>query len=174
MTRRWRRASVLAVAGAAATPLFGCLEDAPEYPERGQIPPFVLTAQVTPPVSEIYESGTPLNINVPFRSEDVNEELIPRFYVDFVPGDVAPQFEGSVQPIPPSTFDDDTRSVTWQWNNERDYRGCHSLTLILTYASNLGPRDLPIDESRTARVVWWLNLEDPQGTVLMRSCPRSN
>jgi hypothetical protein len=177
---RWERgarcgSSLIAVALLTLIGTPGCLDDAPEYPPRSQVPPFIVSAQVTPPLSEVYEAGVPMRINVPFRSEDVNEDLNARFYADLLRGDTDFLFEGDVNPIEPSTYDDTGRSVSWEWRNERPLRpGCHSLTLVLTYENNLDNRQLPLDESRTARVVWWMNLNDPQGTTLIRSCPHSN
>jgi hypothetical protein len=158
----------------SALTALGCLDDAPEYPPREQIPPLIAFAQVTPPVSEVYEDDLPMQIRVPFRSEDVNEDLVARFYADLTPGDMAFPSEGGTN-VPASTFDDTGRSVSFQWDNQAGLRpGCHSLTLVLTYANNIDDRGLPIDESRTARLVWWVDLDDPQGTVLIRSCPRAN
>jgi hypothetical protein len=161
----------MSVACAAALFAVGCLDDAPEYPPRTQIPPFIIDAQVTPTLAEVYEDGIPMNINVPFRSEDENENLTALFFVDLLPGDGDFLFEQQI-PIEASTYDDISRSVSYEWRNERDLRGCHSLTLVLTYDGNISG-NLPSDETRTARRVWWLALED-EGTVLLRTCPRSN
>lgn len=169
----WRlpRASMSVVCSGALF-AFGCLDDAPEYPPRTQIPPFVLTAQITPPLAEVYEDGIPMRINVPFRSEDENENLTALFFADLRTGDVGGLFERELT-IEASTYDDVSRAVAFEWGNERALRGCHSLTLVLTYENNLAGTQ-PLDESRTARVVWWVILDDPQGTVLVRSCPRAD
>jgi hypothetical protein len=152
----------------------GCLDEAPEYPPRAQIPPFIISAQVTPALSEVYEDGLPMRINVPFRSEDVNEDVSWRFYSDLVPGATSFIFENG-DTIVASTYDDTGRSVSYDWRNQNGrLPGCHSLTLVLTYENNLDARGLPIDESRANRVVWWIDLDDPQGTTLIRSCPRAN
>jgi hypothetical protein len=162
------------VALASALATAGCLDDAPDYPPPTQIPPFILSAQVTPPLSEVYVDGIPMRITVPFRSEDVNEDLTAQFFSDLLPGDTEGTFEDSVDVIEASTYDDTGRSVSFSWNNRRELRGCHSLTMVLTYLSNLD-RNLPRDESRTARLVWWMDLNDPApGTVLVRTCPSAN
>ena len=74
--RRRRSARALAVpfwvACAGAT---GCLADPPTFAPRGQLPPFIIAGQVEPPLSSIYEGPRNIEINVPFRSEDVNDDL---------------------------------------------------------------------------------------------------
>jgi hypothetical protein len=60
--------------------------------------------------------------------------------------------------------------VLMEWTEELD--GCHSLTLILTYAENFdNVSGLPRDDSRAARVVWWVNGNDVAGTATLSSCP---
>lgn len=165
-----RRAS-MSVACAAALFTCGCLDDAPEYPPRTQIPPFIVGARISPSPSEVYEDGVPMSVDVPFRSEDENEDLTALFFVDLLPGPVGIP-EGQV-PVAAATYDDTTRVVSYTWENQRGLRGCHSLTMLLTYDNNLAGTQ-PIDETRVASVVWWVVLDDPQGTVLVRSCPHAD
>lgn len=162
----------MSVACASALFTIGCLDEAPEYPPRTQIPPFIIDAQVTPTLSEVYQDGTPMSINVPFRSEDENENLTALFFIDLVPGASDGLFEAE-RAIEASTYDDTSRSVSYEWGNENErvLRGCHSLTMVLTYDGNIAGNQ-PIEESRTARRVWWLALED-EGTALLRTCPRA-
>lgn len=153
------------VAGAA---LSGCFSEAPTFAPRGQIPPFVIIAQTDPPVGAVYEGPIPFAINVPFRSEDVNVPLVARLYQDLVPGaDQAPQ--AVERSIPAGIYEDTSRSVSMDWGTP--LTDCHSLTLILTYYDNFDPSGFPLDEARAARVVWWLNVDDVDGTVTMASCP---
>ncbi|MET0410592.1 MAG: hypothetical protein ABW217_04825 [Polyangiaceae bacterium] len=166
-----RRVS-MSVACASALFAFGCLDDAPEYPLRTQIPPFIVSSRIKPPQAEVYEDGTPMDINVPFRSEDENEDLTALFYADLPPGSSGVIAEGTI-PIRASTFDDTSRAVSYRWENQRSLRGCHSLTMVLTYDNNLAGNQ-PIDDTLVARVVWWMVLDDPQGTVLVRTCPRAD
>jgi hypothetical protein len=163
------RASMSVVCTAALVTA-GCLDDAPDYPAREQIPPFIIAAQVTPSLGEVYDDGIPMNLNVPFRSEDNNEDLVALIVLD----------RGSStavlvarQPIQASTYGDTSRAVSYPWQNELGLRGCHSLTLLITYDFNLVGNE-PRDETLTASVVWWTDIDDQQGmgTVLIRTCPR--
>jgi hypothetical protein len=168
-----RRRVSMSVACAAALVSFGCLDDAPEYPPRTQIPPFIVSSQIKPPLAEVYQDGIPMDINVPFRSEDENEDLTALFYADLPPGSGGGLAEETIQ-IRASTFDDTSRAVSYRWENQRALLGgCHSLTMVLTYDNNLAGTQ-PIDDTLVARVVWWLVLDDPQGTVLVRNCPRAD
>ncbi len=149
--------------------LFGCLDAAPTFSPRGQRPPFVIAGQVDPPLGAVYEGPIPLDVYVPFHSEDVNIQLEARLYLDLVPG------SGSVltvqQPVPAGIYED-TRNVTMRWTTPVQ-PGCHSLTFILTYFDNFVPSG-PKDDSLAARVVWWLNSDDADGEVRMSTCPGSS
>jgi hypothetical protein len=147
----------------------GCLDEPPTFEPRGQIPPFILAGAVDPPLGAIYEGILPIDINVPFRSEDVGFELEARLYLDLAPG-AERGFPGEVATYPAGIFEDLDRRVEMRWN--RDVDECHSLTLILTYAENYDDRfSLPLDDTRAARVVWWLNMGDTDESVTMSTCP---
>jgi hypothetical protein len=169
---------VVASLGGAASGSLGCLADPPTFAPRGQIPPFIIAGQVEPPLGSIYEGTTSFGaissfeLNVPFRSEDVNIDLSATLYLDLVPG--APG-------VPTRAVQ---RSVRVAASNYEELRllsmsvdlpsaGCHSLTLIMTYLDNIDPirGGLPIDEDRAARLVWWLNVGDEEGTTRMADCP---
>lgn len=145
-----------------------CLDAAPTFAPRGQIPPFIVAGQVDPPIGAIYEGPIPFSIDVPFRSEDVNVPLVAELFLDLVPGPARPPL--SVQQfVDPGVFEDTSRSVATGWVEA--LVGCHSITLILTYVDNLDVYDLPRDETRAARVVWWLDADDANGDTLIGSCP---
>jgi hypothetical protein len=153
-----------AVAGACA----GCLDAAPTFAPRGQIPPFIVAGQIVPPIGVIYEGPIPFSINVPFRSEDVNVPLVAQLFQDLVPG-TAGGMPAAYEVLDSGVFEDDSRSVRLDWQDSLE--GCHSITLILTYDDNIDVSGLPRDESRAARVVWWLNIDDVNGDVPIASCP---
>lgn len=155
------------VACAGAT---GCLADPPTFAPRGQLPPFIIAGQVEPPLSSIYEGPRNIEINVPFRSEDVNDDLSARFFIDLVPG-AADARPAQALLLAASNYEE-LRLL----DTEVDARpGCHSLTLIMTYLDNFSLQTgLPIDDTRAARLVWWLNVGDPGGEVTMSSCPGAN
>jgi len=154
------------VAWAALT---GCFSEAPTFAPRGQIPPFVVAGQAEPPLGAVYEGPIPFPINVPFRSEDVNQALVARLYQDLVPGAVDDIPQALSKNIAPGIYEDTSRSVSMEWSSPLE--GCHSLTLILTYSDNFDPSGFPLEEARAARVVWWLNVDDVDGAVTMASCP---
>lgn len=151
--------------------LSGCFSEAPTFAPRGQIPPFMVTGQADPPLGAVYEGPIPFQIDVPFRSEDVNIPLVARLYQDLVPG-AEPSPQAMAKNIAPGIYEDTTRSVSMDWTPP--LTGCHSLTLILTYYDNFDPSGFPLDDARAARVVWWLNIGDVDADVAMSSCPGSS
>lgn len=156
-----------AVLALTALGLCGCLDDPPTFAPRGQIPPFIIAGQVDPPIAAVYQGPPNFDINVPFRSEDVNIDLEARLYADLVPGAADSRAEQSRE-IPAGNFEE-LRNVNMDWTQRSI--GCHSLTLILTYARNFDLSGLPTDDSRAARLVWWLNVGDTEGNALMSACP---
>jgi hypothetical protein len=159
------------LAALSAVVVSGCLDEPPTYAPRGQIPPFILTGRVDPPVGAIYDGETPIPINVPFRSEDVNVPLLARLYMDLPPGAARGLVEEEVE-VAAGIFEDLSRSVVMEWTRRAE--GCHSLTLILTYVDNDDVSQLPRDDTRAARVVWWLNIDDADDMVRMSDCPGAN
>jgi hypothetical protein len=157
-----------AVSLAVLSGSLGCLDAAPTFAPRGQIPPFIVAGQVDPPIGAIYAGPIPFQIDVPFRSEDVNVPLVAELFLDLVPGSAQPTLAVQ-QFVDPGVFEDTSRSVAMGWAEA--LVGCHSVTLILTYVDNLDMYDLPRDETRAARVVWWLNADDVNGDTLLASCP---
>jgi hypothetical protein len=165
---------VVASLGGTASGMLGCLADPPTFAPRGQIPPFIIAGQVEPPLGSINEGHEPMSfdVNVPFRSEDVNRDLRATLYLDLIPG--APGVSAGsvlgVQDVAAGNFEvlrlvsvgGDVRST-----------GCHSVTLIITYLDNLDQfrGDLPREEDRAARLVWWLNVGDEDGDTRMADCP---
>lgn len=148
--------------------LGGCLDAAPTFAPRGQILPFINAGQIEPPTGAVYEGPIPFPINVPFRSEDVNIDLEARLYQDLVPS--APQGVPALEvSIAAGSYEDTSRSVSLEWS--MDLEGCHSLTLILTYFDNYDTSGLPLDDTRAARVTWWLDVGDTNEDVLVASCP---
>ncbi len=177
--KRGEPGGALTVATLALLPL-GCLDAAPTFAPRDQIPPFVLSSRVLPPLGSVYEGPIPFPIHVPFQSEDLNIDLEARVYEDLVPG-TSTSLAALTSIVAAGVFEDDSRSVSMDW--VEPLRGCHSLTLILTYASNFddavpmggsGSTGLPKDDSRAAKVIWWLNVGDVDDTALIDSCPTGN
>lgn len=146
----------------------GCLNDPPTFAPRGQIPPFIIAGQVEPPLASIYEGPSRFTIDVPFRSEDVNEDLEARLYSDLVPGTAIAIPDANTE-IAAGNFED-LRQLTMDWVQLAG--GCHSLTLIMTYLENYDVlTGLPRDDTRAARIVWWLNIGDIDGATRIADCP---
>lgn len=162
---------VIGLACAASGPL-GCLADPPTFAPRGQIPPFILAGQVEPPLASIYEPIDTIEISVPFRSEDVNTDLSATLYLDLGPGTAFPAASVlSVVRVASGNYEE-LRLVTMD-GIPAPSAGCHSLTLIMTYDDNLDDfrGNLPRDEARAARLVWWLNVGDEDDETRMADCP---
>lgn len=159
------------VVGGSALGTLGCLADPPTFAPRGQIPPFIIAGQVVPPLGSIYEGPSDMEINVPFRSEDVNIDLSATVYLDLVPGapGVPPGAVLGFQNVPAANYEE-LRLLSMRVPVPT---GCRSLTLIMTYVENLNRRrgGLPIDEDSAARLVWWLNVGDQDGDTRMSDCP---
>lgn len=155
----------------AATGLVGCLADPPTFAPRGQIPPFIIAGQVDPALGSIYEGPGFFEVNVPFRSEDVNVDLDARIYLDLVPG-IDRAIAEEYARVPAGNYEE-LRLLNMTVDMRSRSRQCHSLTLIMTYVDNLDqPRGgLPVDEARAARAVWWLNIGDTNGEATMAQCP---
>ena len=153
----------------------GCLADPPTFAPRGQIPPFIIAAQVDPPLGAIYEGPASFEVNVPFRSEDVNVNLTANLYLDLVPGVLGPAAGAllAFDDVPAGNYEE-LRAVST--NVQIPARGCHSLTLIMTYVDNINRsrNNLPSDDNRAARIIWWLNIGDDDGQTTMSECPGAN
>jgi hypothetical protein len=170
----FRVVAAFAALGGAMSGSLGCLADPPTFAPRGQVPPFILAGQVVPPLASIYEPVDTIEISVPFRSEDVNQDLSATLYLDLSPG--APFPAGSVLGVArvASGNYEELRLLTMDGITvDRIPAGCHSLTLIMTYDDNLDEirGNLPRDEARAARLVWWLNVGDEDGETRMVDCP---
>jgi hypothetical protein len=156
----------------------GCLYTPADYEARTQIPPFVVASEVTPRLDSLVrlEPGEEMEIFVPFRSEDLGENVLGFLYLDAVNGiansrRLRPEFQ-----IPASSFDNLDRAVRGKFSLRlaASEAGCHTVTLILTQEGNFGI-NRNLNESVAASVVWWVNVEDTsQGTVsaaTLASCP---
>lgn len=156
--------------GLGALLAVACVSDPPTYGAGITILPYFAASSAQPPLGEVYLGGYPLEINVPFRSEDNGVPLVALLYLDLSPG--APADEVMLESdltLPPSNYEDEEREVviTFEPSGE-ELDGCHSLTLVLTPESNFNrPTQLPIDETVVARLVWWLGDRDAS----LASCP---
>jgi hypothetical protein len=156
----------------------GCLESPANYEARTQIPPFVISSAVSPRLDTLVrlEPGADMDIFVPFRSEDLGEDVIGWVYVDAVNGITNSRRLRTEFRIPASGFDDPDRAIRGRvpLRLAASDAGCHTVTLILTQEGNFSINQR-IDESVVASVVWWVHIEDMnEGTVsaaTLASCP---
>lgn len=175
LARRSQRSRVL-MPTVTALSLWGCFAPAPKLSQPEQTPPFVVTSQVTPPLSMVHllpESGL-FDFVVPFRSEDVNEQVVSALYLDLVPGDTNPTFV-HLASLSPGTIDEERQFSSQVSLADQITSGCHTLTLTITHESNLDPfvSPLPLVPSRAASVVWFVDVPDPENPTLLGDCPRA-
>jgi hypothetical protein len=160
-----------------------CLDSPPTYSQAEQVPPFIITAQVTPDLNALVELqlGQPQQFVVPFLSVDVGEDLEGNVYLDRDPGQPGSWRSRQVVPAAQGGFDDPRPPVAFKFTPRSglDAPGCHTLTLILAHQSQWdfvelpqvdNPVRLPIDDTRAASVTWWLQIKGDPGQTL-RECP---
>lgn len=149
-----------------------CVDDPPTYGAGRAILPYFAASSARPPLGEIYRGQYPLEVNVPFRSEDNGLPLVALLFLDLPPGgpvDPARPDLVAFATLSPSNYDNLRRQVILTFSPERDLAGCHSLTLMLTAESNWDTVSvLPNDESSVARLVWWLGTDGAS----LGDCPR--
>ncbi len=137
----------------------GCLDAPPTYVAPQQIPPLVTKNLVEPPLNSIVnlEPDIPMEIVVPFRSEDLGEPVNAVAFLDLLPGGATGEFLGLFD-APASSFDDTTRSITGPVTNVGE-SGCHSVTLMVAHESKL--QDILKfrgDQTAVERIIWWVNV----------------
>jgi hypothetical protein len=153
----------------------GCLADPPVYEDLSRIPPVVAFAQVSPPTSVVYELGPDeqrMEINVPFRSEDLGSPVLGKFLVDALPG--IRSAESILDVIErPSDFSTEGRAIRTEVTGLDRYEGCHALTLVLTHESNTNRfTDALTDESLAVRIDWLFSRPRIDGEpTLLSDCP---
>lgn len=170
-----------ALAFACAT---GCFAEGPTYEAPDQVPPFIPTDLVSPPIGVIHPLTRPfqdkdISFTVPYRSVDVGVDLRALLYVDKSPGTEL-NVEGNL-PIKAGdpSFDLDPPEqelpkVTMPWRPLASLTdGCHTVTITLAHENNWPRAGLePIDESRAASVVWFFDVrEEDAEAASLDSCP---
>lgn len=148
----------------------GCLvADPPEYREPPRTPPILDLVAAKPLIGEILVADrrtgdASINFVVPVRSEDNGEALWWAFHFDYgFPGSTVIGLQNRVQP---STFDDVTRAIEFEWHiGSAHPAGCHPITLLVSHEStwNLNEARPHVIDAQydTAMATWWLNLDPP-------------
>ncbi len=153
--------------------LTGCLGDPPRYEDPRQIPPFIVKSGVSPALDVFHEisPSTPFDITVPFRSEDLGEELLALVFIDFVPGEEAGRPETLA--VAPGYYDQ-ARAVEMQVLSP-DSLGCHTMSLVLTHEQNF-VGGFVREYDAAAWITWWFNVTDTADgdeEVAVTECPTS-
>jgi hypothetical protein len=164
----------LALAVAATFALEGCLDPPPQYSTTDQYPPVVQGAMVDPsPVRIIYTTASEVLFTIPFRSVDVGEALQAAFVYDFDPTNPSVALARVPVPADPRPFwEQDGRDVKWAWRLSPRPTGCHTITMILSHASNFSDLYQTIDPLDVAQVTWFFNIGDPNSPApSLDGCP---
>jgi hypothetical protein len=136
---------------------------------------------VDPPLNAVYEVAVPplsdtIRFSVAFRADDLGEQV--RFAVvrDLDPTirevdwEIIEAANLAVDPRP--YFQQSERELGFDLPVDGDLRFCHSVTLILTYASNVPLVYKPSDPSQVAQVTWWVDFGDGEGNrSSIGTCP---
>jgi hypothetical protein len=158
--------------------LTGCLDAPPQYQVPEQVPPVITMDTVIPPTSSLNRpSRGVVQFKVPFRADDAGEELRAYFIRDIPSG--KPDFTHvlakfvSVNADPRPFAEQASRYFEWPWDNIVDV-GCHTVTLILSYASNFNTANGAVEvteATRAAYVTWFFELPDSTGAALCGDWP---
>lgn len=166
----WRYAVLWCIAAAST----GCLAEPPDYEAPARVPPVISYSRVEPPTSAIVTIAPGqdrLWINVPFRSEDLESDIVATFFYDAQPGETGASAHPPVI-VPASTFDDLTRAVDVEITGLTELTGCHSLTLVLTHQNNYRFTGDLIDEGMAVGVDWYLvPAGEGSSDLVLDDCP---
>jgi hypothetical protein len=115
-----------------------------------------------------------ITFSAPVQSEDNGRPLLARAFVDFnasAAGDGRLIFGGGPS-LEPSTFDDDSRTITAvlePWHLSQ-IEGCHQVTLVVSHLFD-NQTMKPVHPDDTTFVVWWMLIEHEPGTHPASKCP---
>lgn len=156
---------------ATASACIGCWDPPPTYDSLQQIPPFIQVGDVDPPVHSIVAvlPERTLEIHVPFRSEDLGDNVIGFARLD---DSLGRSVQIAAFQLPPSTLDDLTRALDTTLDLTVAGGGCHRLTLTLTHRGNVELHVL--QPSLADQVVWWLDVPFEDGSdrdPTLSECP---
>jgi hypothetical protein len=116
-----------------------------------------------------------VSISVPVRSEDAGEDLQARFFLDYGVPSLERPLRG--QRIPASTYDDTSRSASYDKWLPRTTSGCHLLTLVVAHVSSYQLTDQDHLNRNTAgddaaTLTWLVNVNPaPDQVNTLVNCP---
>jgi hypothetical protein len=147
----------------------GCVDPPPEYAAPERLPPVVTTTDVYPSLTQVttYSAQTEeIVFTVPFRSDDAGEDLRAFFVLDIGPTQDADFSQIKADPLVPADprpFADqaDRQPLEGRWKLNVGVRpsGCHTMTMVLSHATNFDTAYHTVEPLDEARVTWWLDLQ---------------
>jgi hypothetical protein len=159
--------------------------DPPQYEEPKQTPPILDLAGARPYLGDVIvidrtdneDANDKVELKVPVRSDDQGDPLNASLWLDysFFPS----IYIGVFTKIPPSTLDDQTRTINMVWSLGEAppwKAGCHPLTMLVSHESNWdndhSRPDLVKAENDLAIATWWVNLDpEPGAAFTLKNCP---
>lgn len=165
--------------------LSGCIvADPPQYEEPRRTPPILDLVSAQPLLRNVIlidrtdndDANDKVELKVPVRSDDQGDFLKAALWVDFSFDSAF--FTDSHTTVPPSTLDDQTRSITLSWRVKELPRkpGCHPLTVLVSHEINWDDANFMPDpikaQNDMAVATWWMNLDPKPGDEFtLRDCP---
>jgi len=168
--------------------LTGCIFAEPPSREVQQSPPIINVPLVSPQTTEVLRVSpmdSSILFSIPFHSEDRDEQL---WYAGRINYGLPTErwADPVVGRIPPSTFSDDSRSISFSWTPSNSSEPCFQFTLIVCHDHNFslgndgpdgGPspqfvcRSQAVKENDLAMVTWWVNYGDIDAAPSLVECP---
>jgi hypothetical protein len=165
----------------AALLCWGCLvEPAPDYGPPEQTAPVLIHTSADPPLSQIIKVSTvgepPLPLSILVRSEDVGEQLAASWFLNYgLAGESKDEDWLDWRIVAPSTYDDESRSVSFTWTVVRSVpAGCNQISVVVTHLLNFDDvKHKPKDATRDTDVAtWWVNVDgDELAPNTLEDCP---
>ncbi len=154
----------------------------PDYKDPTQTPPVLDLSQADPPLGFVVQATsdqTTIPISVPVRSQDPPQNgLFGMLYLDFKSPNQT--LYSNFWSSDPKSFDDTTRTVTFNWTPANVSAGCHTLTIEVTHRLNVSfqgqptvtpPKDHPDD---IAFATWWVDVHPGSPNSDLSDCPKSS
>lgn len=154
-----------------------CLVNAPaELEAEQQIPPKFLVETAIPPTFQLVptDSETVQEFVVSYTSEDLNENVLAKLYLNWDTGEPSPVIGTSQQG--PHSIDDGPIEMSVAWTRLQDRPpGCYAVTMVISHASNFdsgGFEPIPKDPSKADYITWWVAHRSPPQDITLDQCPR--
>jgi hypothetical protein len=157
--------------------LTSCLvDDPPPFTPPNRTPPRLDYHNALPLLDQVIsaKTGETIDFKVPVASEDAGDRLSAMLLLDYRGGPAGFLRAG---PVPPSTLDDASRSVTLSFTVSNISKGCHRFTLRVTHERNIDVNGSPevFDTSDLAEAYWWANIDvDPAQAGMLLGCPSAS